>query len=274
MSTTVIELVPGRLYALAHALELDGRLTMFGAEARGHTVAHSYVFVEGGEALLVDTSYSVHERGLIAALEQVLPTGANLTLFPPRLGEFDAVCNAVPVAAHFGVRDMHCAQFNGTHWVDFRPEHRDRLPEMNELLAPSQYSFSLGPQRPMEAFSPVLRLLSTHWVYDAATRALFTSDAFSHLWRDTPEGPWTTGPDEPPPSPEQLLENLTGGRFWWLRGARTAPLRAGLRETFAQRPVEILAPSYGLVVVGAEAVAAHLDAMDGALELAGAEVAA
>ena len=40
MSTTVTELVPGRLYALSHALELDGRLTMFGADARGHTVAN------------------------------------------------------------------------------------------------------------------------------------------------------------------------------------------------------------------------------------------
>lgn len=268
MSTTVIELAPGRLYALAHALELDGRLTMFGADARGHTVANSYVFVEGDRALLVDTSYSVHEQGLLDALEAVLPPGARLELFPPRLGEFDAVCNAVPVAVRFGVREMHCAQFNGTHWVDFRPEHRDRLPQIRELLAPSQYSFDLGPQRPLEAFAPVLRLLSTHWIYDRATRALFTSDGFAHLWRDTPEGPWTTGADEPAPSPEALLANLTGGRFWWLRGARTAPLRAGLRATFAARPVEILAPSYGPIVVGAEAVAAHVAAMDAALELA------
>jgi hypothetical protein len=274
MSTTVLELVPGRLYSLAHGLELDGRLTMFGTEDRGHTVAHSYVFLEGDRALLVDTSFSVHERGLLAALEEVLPAGTRLEMFPPRLGEFDAVCNAVPVAARFGVQEMHCAQFNGTHWVDFRPEHRDRLPAMRELLAPSEYRFDLGPARPLEAFSPVLRLLSTHWIYDRATRAMFTSDAFAHLWRDTPDGPWITDASEPAPSPEELLRHLTGGRFWWLRGARTAPLRAGLRETFAERPVEILAPSYGPVVVGADAVAAHVDAMDAALELAARQEAA
>jgi hypothetical protein len=57
-------------------------------------------------------------------------------------------------------------------------------------------------------------------------------------------------------------------RFWWLRGARTAPLRTGLAETFAGRPVEILAPSYGCIVVGADAVAAHVRALDGALEAA------
>jgi hypothetical protein len=274
MSTTVTELVPGRLYALSHALELDGRLTMFGADARGHTVANSYVFLQGDRALLVDTSFSVHEQGLLDALDEVLPAGARLELFPPRLGEFDAVCNAVPVAARFGVQEMHCAQFNGTHWVDFRPEHRDRLPVMRELLAPSQYSFDLGPGRPMEAFSPVLRLLSTHWIHDSATGTLFTSDAFSHVWRDTPDGPWTAGADEPPPSVGELLEHLTGGRFWWLRGARTGPLRAGLRDTFAERPVEILAPSYGPVVVGADAVTAHVEAMDAALELAAQEKAA
>jgi hypothetical protein len=268
MSTTVIELVPERLYALAHPLELDGRLTMFGTEARGHTVAHSYVFLEGDRALLVDTSYSVHEEGLLRALEEVLPRGARLELFPPRLGEFDCVCNAVPVAERFGVAVMHCAQFNGTHWVDFRPEHRDRLPEMEELIAGSEYTLDLAPGRRLDAFHPILRLLSTHWIYDRATRALFTSDTFAHTWCATPEGPWTTGGDEPPPDPRELLDRLTAARFWWLRGARTAPLRQGLRETFAGRPVEIIAPSYGRIVVGADAVAAHVDALDAALELA------
>ena len=32
-----------------------------------------------------------------------------------------------------------------------------------------------------------LRLLSTHWIHDPATGALFTSDTFSHTWRDSPE---------------------------------------------------------------------------------------
>ena len=61
---------------------------------------------------------------------------------------------------------------------------------------------------------------------------------------------------------------MAAARFWWLRGARTAPLRTGLAETFAGRPVEILAPSYGCIVVGADAVAAHVRALDGALEAA------
>ncbi len=154
MSTTVIELVEGRLYALAHALELDGRLTMFGPEARGHTVANSYVFVEGARALLVDTSYSVHEEGLLAALEEVLPPGASLELFPPRLGEFDAVCNVVPVVERFGVQVMHCAQHNGTHWVDFRPEHRDRMPPVREVIASSQYDVRPRPGPPTGRVPP------------------------------------------------------------------------------------------------------------------------
>lgn len=268
MSTTVTELVPGRLYALSHALELDGRLTMFGSDERGHTVANSYVFVEGHRALLVDTSYSVHEEGLLAALEEVLPARAELSLFPPRLGEFDSVCNVVPVVERFGVGLMHCAQYNGTHWVDFRPEHRDRMPAVTEVVASSEYAFDLGPARPLEAFHPVIRLLTTHWIYDRATRTLFTSDTFSHTWRDTPEGPWTTDAAEPPPAPDELLDRMASARFWWLRGARTAPLRTGLAETFAGRPVEILAPSYGCIVVGADAVAAHVRALDGALEAA------
>jgi hypothetical protein len=270
MSTTVTELVQGRLYALSHALELDGRLTMFGPGARGHTVANSYLFVEGARALLVDTSYSVHEAGLLAALEEVLPPGAQLELFPPRLGEFDAVCNVAPVVERFGVQVMHCAQHNGTHWVDFRPEHRDRMPPVREIIASSQYAFDLGPDRPLHAFHPVMRLLSTHWIHDPATRALFTSDTFSHTWRDAPDGPWTTDASEPALAPGEVLDRMAAARFWWLRGARTGPLREGLAETFAGRGVEILAPSYGCIVVGEDAVAAHVASLDGALALAAA----
>ena len=94
----------------------------------------------------------------------------------------------------------------------------------------------------------MIRLLTTHWIYDPATRALFTSDTFSHTWRDTPT---VRGPPTPPsrrPAPRALLDRMADARFWWLRGARTAPLRTGLAETFAAHPVEILAPSYGCVV--------------------------
>lgn len=114
----------------------------------------------------------------------------------------------------------------------------------------------------------MIRLLTTHWIYDRATRTLFTSDTFSHTWRDTPDGPWTTDAAEAPPDPRELLDRMASARFWWLRGARTAPLRTGLAETFAGRPVEILAPSYGCLVLGADAVAAHVRALDGALEAA------
>jgi flavorubredoxin len=268
MSTTVLELVPGRLYSLAHGLELDGRLTMFGAEERGHTVAHSYVFVEGDRALLVDTSYTVHEAGLLAALEEVLPAGTRLSLFPPRLGEFDGVCNTRPVVDRFDVQDMHCAQYNGTHWVDFRPEHRSPMRDVTEVVASAEHVVELGPGRELRAFHPVLRLLTTHWIYDEATRTMFTSDTFAHTWRDSPEGPWTTGGDEHAPEPRELLARMAAARFWWLPGARTAPLRDGLAETFAGREVEVLAPSYGCVVVGADAVAEHVRALDAALELA------
>ena len=35
-----------------------------------------------------------------------------------------------------------------------------------------------------------LRLIATRWLYDRATRTLFSSDMFTHVWRDSETGPW------------------------------------------------------------------------------------
>jgi hypothetical protein len=35
-----------------------------------------------------------------------------------------------------------------------------------------------------------IRLIATRWLYDYATKTLFSSDLFTHLWRDTAAGPW------------------------------------------------------------------------------------
>lgn len=274
-----ITLAEGRLHVLVDLVELDGRLTAFPPGARGVAPLNSLLYLEGDEGLLVDTSFSVHEASLLRGLDALIPRTTRLALFPPRLGEFDAVCNTRPVVDRFDVRVLHGGQFNGTHWVDFRPEYsppgsdvgggRMRDVQLHLVGSREVICVDAAGRRPILAFHPVLRLLLTHWLYDEATRTLFTSDAFGHVWRPDASGPWiVTSPDDAP-APEELLATLLGARYWWLAGARTAPLREGLADVLARHDVETIVPSHGCVLHGRDVVARHHAVLDEALALAG-----
>ena len=42
-------------------------------------------------------------------------------------------------------------------------------------------------------------LAATRWIYDEATKTLFTSDMWTHTWREQTDGPWIIqdGDDDP-----------------------------------------------------------------------------
>ena len=41
--------------------------------------------------------------------------------------------------------------------------------------------------RPVVVYQAPIRLIATRWIYDAATKTLFTSDMWTHTWRETPD---------------------------------------------------------------------------------------
>jgi hypothetical protein len=249
MHGEVVALAPGKLYALVNTFPLDGRVTAYAPDARGAASANSYLFVEGARALLVESGFSAHERSLLAQLDAVL--------YGPML--------------------------NSTHWVDFRPEHRPagspvgdgRMERVEFRMLGNPDVVELGPDRRIEVFHPPLRLLVTHWLYDEATRTLFTSDAFTHMRRPDDRGPWIVDSTEDAISAEALRAHLLATKFWWLRGARTEPIRRGLAAIFEGRAIDVLAPSFGCVLVGRAVVRQHYELLQTVLEeLAGEPPAA
>ena len=44
--------------------------------------------------------------------------------------------------------------------------------------------------RPVTVYQAPIRLIATRWIYDGATKTLFTSDMWTHTWRERPDGPW------------------------------------------------------------------------------------
>ena len=268
--TTIVE---SGLYALHHPYELNGYVSTHPASARGYAPINCYLLLEGQRALLIDTGFSVHERTLITQLAALLPQDATLSIFPT-IGEFAGSCNVRPIIENFDVTMVYGVIGSPAAWTDFRPEYapyggpvgHGRLEHVGagHVHSTAVVDWS-GTGRVLEAFRPAVRLLPSHWSYDAATGTLFTGDSFNHVWRADAAGPWTVVPGEDPPEFDAVYEFLTGTRWWWLPGANTAELRDDLRRVFSEHPVKVIAPRFGCVITDRDSIRAHLNLLDAVL---------
>jgi glyoxylase-like metal-dependent hydrolase (beta-lactamase superfamily II) len=269
--------------ALSVPYRLDGRVSSHPVSSRGFAPDNVYLIEEPGQALLIDTGYSAHEDSLIAMLEQLIEPGAELAIWSLRIGEFASISNARSIAERFQVRALYGGQGEPTTWVDFRPELSPfgSAPAGGALAAVEGRVFrsgdvlELGPGgRRLETFDAPLRLLPTNWVYDERSRTLFTEDAFTWVWRDAEEGPWTVTAEDDPTTLDGVTEYMRGSRYWWLPGARTAEIREEIAAIFEGRDIEAIAPAFGCVIRGRAAVARHLALMDEVLARMEGEVSA
>ena len=120
-------------------------------------------------------------------------------------------------------------------------------------------------RRPMVGFTAPLRLLNTAWIYVEVNRILFSSDMFTHLWSDKIEGPWLMEGDDGVISNAFVRSFLLGTGFWWLEGARSDPLRKGVRRVFETYDIEMICPGYGAMLKGRELVKKQFDVLDAVL---------
>jgi hypothetical protein len=267
----VVELAAGRLYLLPQILTLDGRLSSHPLSARGFAPLNCFLVREPGHALLIDTGFSAYEELLLGQLGSLIGPGEPLSVWALRLGEYASICNVRPVAEHFDVDVLYGSQGVPPEWVDFRPEHvpygspvaGGALAEIEHRLARQGDAIGVGGEgRLLNTLVAPLRLLPTNWVYDEATRTLFTADAFTYVSQPTAQGPWVVTDDDDPTTFDGALEYLLGSRFWWLAGARTEPLRRGIDEIFETYPIETIAPSFGCVLSGRRTVERHRRMLD------------
>jgi flavorubredoxin len=259
-----IALREGELYAIANPYEVDGRLTWHDPAARGFAPMNSYLLTAGPAALLVDTGMTVQRDALLAQLRDLVD-GAELEVFHTRLGEYTSVCNTPAVVDAFDVSTVWGQHPRADLWTDFLP-HRGRgyghaIADVRVRMLERQVEFELGQAggRRLEAFSSVVRLLPTWWLWDESTQTLFTSDLFSHVRRPSESGPWVVTAEDDDTTLETVRDHMVGTRYWWVPEADTAPIAAGLAEVFASRPVERVAPQWGCILEGAEVVDRHLE---------------
>lgn len=254
----ITTIAPGRLYALQNVFALDGRVSSYPANARGFTVSNCYLIKEGKDAVLLDSGYVAHASSLLAQIGSILEPDATLSVYPLRINEYMSVCNVETIAAHFNVIQCYSGNPDAALWVDFGG-HSDAAADtgrkpysLKTTLVARKQTLYVGSEktRTIDAFQAPIRLIGTRWIYDQATRTLFTSDSFSHEWSQSPDGPWETSADDNTTTAAHIRSFLLNTRYWWLEGGDTESLRRKIGDVFRQYDIENIAPGYGRVLRG------------------------
>jgi len=262
-ATTV--LAQGKLYALQHPFALDGRVSSYPASARGFSVANSYVLTQSDAAMLIDTGFGKDEPAIRAQIERLIAPGLPLSLFPLRLNEFMSINNVETFAAHFNVEQCYTSNIDAALWFDFgaKVDGRSILDSMPVTAVTRSDTIELGKQgRAIDVVQAPIRLIATRWLYDRATRTLFSSDMFTHVWRTDADGPWIVNEEDDTTSARALRSFLLNTRYWWLEGAPTDSIRRGILDVFDKCDVETIAPGYGCILHGRKVVARHVAMLD------------
>src|SRR6202521_1469515 len=241
----IAALAEGRLYALQHPYALDGRVSSYPGSARGYSVANSYLLTQADAAMLIDTGFGKHEPVIRAQIEALIAPGLPLSLFPLRLNEFMSINNVENFAGHFNVETCYTSNVDAALWFDFgaRAEGRDILESMKVTAVTRADTIQLGKNdRAIDVMQAPIRLIATRWLYDRATRTLFSSDLFTHVWRNRVNGPWVVTDEN----------DTTTGR----------ELRGGMWKDIEKRDAHATAPACGCIRRGRKVVARHYRMLD------------
>jgi flavorubredoxin len=262
----IAALADGKLYALQHPFALDGRVSSYPGSARGYSVANSYLLTQSDAAMLIDTGFGKDEPAIRGQIEQLIAPGLPLSLFPLRLNEFMSINNVETFAGHFNVETCYTSNIDAALWFDFgaQADGRSVLESMKVTAVTRADTIQLGKHgRAIDVMQAPIRLIATRWLYDRDTRTLFSSDMFTHVWRDRPDGPWiVTEADNDPTSLRDVRSFMLNTRYWWLEGAPTDSIRRGIGDVFDKYDIETIAPGYGCVLRGRNVVARHYQMLD------------
>jgi len=273
----IASLADDHLYALQNPFALDGRVSSYPASARGFSVANSYMLTEPDAALLIDTGFGKDEAVIRAQIESLIAPGLPLSIFPLRLNEFMSINNVESFAGHFNVETCYTSNIDAALWFDFgtKTEGRDILKSMKVTAVTRADSLQVGNDgRAIDVTQAPIRLIATRWLYDRATRTLFSSDMFTHVWRDTETGPWiVTETDSDSTSQRDIRSFMLNTRYWWLEGAPTGEIRRGIDAIFDKYEVKTIAPGYGCILRGRKVVARHYQMLDDFLKACDKSVA-
>lgn len=231
MSKTAPVLTPsaglagGRVHRLGGEITLDERVSWCPPGVRRRQPVNAYLIRAASGAVLVDTGVRLHEREILAQLDELLGPDEPLSIVLTRT-EMECCLNIPAIEAHHPVDAIW---YTGGITVP-----RSTAPAHRVAVEPgTSAALEVRDGVVLHLVSPLLRLLPTLWVYDPPSGVLLTSDAFTH-------GTASGGRD-----PREGLQ-----KFRWFGSADTRPIAADVRRIVGELRVTAIGPSYGSPFVG------------------------
>jgi flavorubredoxin len=263
------ELIPGRLYGLGGLIPIDGNVTWVPERLRGHQPALCYLTIEENHAVLFDTGLRWLEKEIVAQLHAVLAPGKPLSIFLSR-SEFDCTGNFAAITHEFPVHSLYTGggqnPFDAFSDMTALPDNWKHRVEL--ARTPVGEALPLDESGRWLVLAPAVRTLATYWAYDAGTRTLFTSDMFGHTLGEPGVRPVIDDSEHDTTTYEEVRDHMLA-KFFWLTSAHTRKLIVDVEAMFTERPVEIVAPGHGRVLMGPAVVNRHRDLVIRVLEEVG-----
>jgi flavorubredoxin len=257
-----VEISPARVYALGAPVQRDGRLSWVPDGADGFE-PWSCFLVRGAEgALLIDTGAGAHAEQIVAQLRSVLPADEKLSILLTRT-EMDCPLNVPAIDEAYAVETV---RFTGG--VTVPRAVKDASVERFGVADYATLTLEAAPGISVEICTPRLKLLPTLWIYDGASRTLFTSDSFTYAGFSTADGDVRLTEDEDTINPDVVRRSLLA-KFFYFACANTGPIADDLRAIFERWEVDAIAPTHGRVLMGRELVARHAAMLEKVVREAG-----
>ncbi|MBJ3777015.1 oxygen-binding di-iron domain-containing protein [Acuticoccus mangrovi] len=262
------EIVPGRIYRLGGTVALHDNVSWVPAGVRGYQPQNCYLVIEDETVTLIDTGIAAHRDLIVEQMLKVMPRDKPLTVFLTR-SEYDCIGGLAAIQQHFPVAHLLAGgsvnPFDGFAGVTELEGTWDSRIQLGRN--PVGGSSMVDTSKDLETITPALRLLVTFWVYDRVSKTFFSSDLFGHTVTATADAKLTLDPGDPDPTTPESLRAHMLAKFHWLAQSLPDGVPArDLKTVFADREIENIAPSHGLVLRGKEVIQRDFDRMITLLE--------
>ena len=254
-----IELSGNALQLVGESETIDERMSWRHPDTYGLCEPFKVYLLRGTErSVLVEGGIAAQRETLAEHLSETLEDGENIEQIAVTRNEPDTISNLPNLVTACGVTTAYTpGVINPLDFFDDASAHLHMKSfGVDQHPALPGTRIELGPDRWLEPVQTPLRLLSTIWYYDTGTRTLFTSDIFSSAAHRPGKPPVATGVPDRATLYARIRDHMLA-KYDGLPFSNLTDIINGLGDMFASREVEILAPSRGCPIVGAEVVAIY-----------------